>query len=154
MKYTILVLLSMLTACGGGGHDTAEPVVLPDLTQYRRNIDVSNRTEVECPRQATAIFIAGQSNAANSSINPNEETSTSVLQYFGNKCYIAQSPTLGANGPVNNPFHQVMIDYQKRIGGIVIYGVFAVGGQPIHKFDVGGEFHLTFKSEYNSLDQR
>lgn len=157
MRNLILTLVTAVTvaACGGGGSDplTVEQLVV-ETDQFDRVVHTNKLKEVECPQEATAVFIAGQSNAANHSRNAAETTSPYVLQYFNGRCYVGASPVLGGTGIMNNPFHAVMMDYQKRIGGTVVYSVFAVGGQPISKFSTGGVYNESLRNAYSGLNNK
>jgi hypothetical protein len=67
---------------------------------YRRLVEFPNKTEVPCPQQTGktgVLLVTGQSNVANSSEKwvstrfPGEN-----LNYFGGRCYVSESPLLGA----------------------------------------------------------
>ena len=150
-----LISIVTMTACGGGGDEPpqAEPALVVETDQFDRVVHTNTLKEVTCPLEATAIFIAGQSNAANHAKNAAETTSPHVLQYFNGRCYIARSPILGATGIMNNAFHAVMVDYQKRIGGTVVYSVFGVAGQPISRFSAGGIYNESLQRAYSSLNR-
>ena len=70
------------------------------------------------------------------------------------KCYVAKSPVLGGTGTLNNPFQAAMIDYQKRVGGVIIYSVFAVAGQPIAKFSPSGVYFEPLSKAYFELNNQ
>lgn len=158
MRNPLLALISIvaITACGGGGDERpqVEPPLVVETDQFDRVVRTNALKEVACPLEATAIFIAGQSNAANHAKNAAETTSPAVLQYFNERCYVAQSPILGGTGIMSNPFHAVMIDYQKRIGGTVVYSVFAVAGQPISRFSTSGVYNESLQRAYSSLNSK
>jgi hypothetical protein len=90
--YEYLWTLAKTVTSGGIGH----------YDDYGRLVHFSSKTTVECPlqdhRTGVLLFI-GQSNSAN---HGEEMVKTvypqKVVNYFDGKCYVAQSPLLGASG--------------------------------------------------------
>jgi hypothetical protein len=104
---------SIVTGCGGGTNFIQSDPLVVESDLFGRVITTNKLSIISCPRSATAVFVAGQSNAANHSQNSLETISENVLQFSEGKCYVAKSPVLDGTGTLNNPFQAAMIDYQK-----------------------------------------
>ena len=159
MKKITLITGLFLVGCGEGGgtEQPIEPLKI-GLDSFFRVEQKNHAFSIPCPTDAVALFIAGQSNAANHSVNTNETPSTNVIQYHKGKCYVAASPLFGGSTDSStathfNPFHQVAVDYSNRIGKPVILAVFSIGGRSITKFAPGGEYHEQFKTEYQEFNK-
>jgi hypothetical protein len=69
---------------------------------YGRLVDFTSKTTIECPAQndrTGVLLFIGQSNSANHGANMVKTIyPQKVANYFEGKCYVAQSPLLGASG--------------------------------------------------------
>src|SRR5205085_1241499 len=68
---------------------------------YERLIAFPGKQELQCPTQTptTAVFLVlGQSNSANHEAQRFRSVDNRVQNFFGGKCYRAESPLLGASG--------------------------------------------------------
>jgi hypothetical protein len=141
---------------------TAERIVtsggIGRYDNYGRLIDFLWKTETPCPlpdsRTGVLLFI-GQSNSANHAESmvktkyPNQ-----VFNYFSGKCYVAQSPLLGASGQ-NGEYATLVGDglIEKNVYDNVLIISSGIGGTAITRWAEGGDLNKMLLSVISDLDK-
>lgn len=121
-------------------------VIAAEFDSFGRLISINGKAEVACPIQnksTAVILVMGQSLAANSS---SEKFITkypqSVINYFSGRCYVANSPLLGAtgeNGEFITPLADLLIASKKYKTVVIISS--AMGGSAIHLWQEKGDLN-------------
>lgn len=118
---------------------------------YGRLVGFSFKTPVLCPSQGSrtgVLLFIGQSNSANHSqhmvrtIYPEK-----VFNYFSGKCYIAQSPHLGASGQ-NGEYATLVADKlikNNTFDNIIIISS-GIGGSSVSQWAEGGDLNKMLRS--------
>jgi hypothetical protein len=113
-----------------------------------RLLRYAGKTEVQCPKQTprtAVLFIAGQSNAANSAAQRHATRYPDrVLNFLGGRCYVAASPLLGSSGFAGE-YWTVMADELIDAGAFdrVILAPVAVGASNIGQWAKGGALNTS-----------
>ena len=113
-----------------------------------RLVRYTGKTEVPCPKQTprtAVLFIAGQSNAANSGAQRyTTRHPDRVLNFMNGRCYVAASPLLGSNGFAGE-YWTLMGDQLIDMGAFerVILAPVAVGGSNIGQWAKGGALNTS-----------
>jgi len=133
MKYTFVFVIFILGIFLSGCEEDKEPEI--------GNLSVELRTETECPINKNKIVIVGfgQSNAANSGETlyyPEKK----VLNFFNNKCYLAEDPLLGNGGTSGSVWSRLGDLLLSKYDNVII-NAFGVGGSSINSWIPGGTNH-------------
>jgi carbohydrate esterase-like sialic acid-specific acetylesterase len=126
-----------------------EPESLPlAVDSAGRLLRYAGKTEVACPKQTSrtaVLFIAGQSNAANSAAQRHTTRYPDrVLNFMSGRCYVASSPLLGATGFAGESWTLLadqLIDAQAF--DRVILAPVAVGASNIGQWAQGGALNTS-----------
>lgn len=122
------------------------PSVVTKFDRFGRLVFSSNKKEVDCPRQTKdmAVILAfGQSNSANNSPSKiRTQPSIQVLNYFDGKCYVADSPLLGATGDGGEFITRLADNLIKdKVYQSVIIVSTGVAGTPISRWQEDGDLN-------------
>lgn len=124
--------------------------------QYRRLVEFPNKTEVPCPQQTGktgVLLVTGQSNAANSS---EKRFSTRFpgqnLNYFGGRCYVSESPLLGATNDYGE-WITLLGDHliEKGVYENVVLIASAIGSSSVTRWAEGGDLNRMLISTVREL---
>ncbi len=112
---------------------------------FHRLIKYPNKTEVACPKQTErtkVLLISGQSNSANhGGQRYASQYGDQVINYFDGKCYIAQSPLLGATGLEGDSWTLLgNLLIQKGAADRVIIAPTGIAGSAISQWEVGSPY--------------
>jgi hypothetical protein len=118
------------------------------LDSAGRLLKYAGKIEVPCPKQTprtAVLFIAGQSNAANSGAQRHETRYPDrVLNFMGGRCYVAHSPLLGSTGFAGESW-TLMADQLIEAGAFdrVILAPVAVGASNVGQWAKGGALNTS-----------
>lgn len=116
--------------------------------------EISKKTLVDCPSDATVLLGLGQSNAANRS-GPGEEPLPpvpGVFNFFAGKCYVAEGPMLGAEGGGNSiwlPVAQKMV--AAGLATSIIIATPALGSTSVGDWAPKGRAHFRLRNMLKSM---
>lgn len=118
----------------------------PDqFDRFGRLVAFPNKQEVQCPAQTpqtAVLFVFGQSNSANHLGQRYRAIDDRVLNFFNGKCYLAESPLLGASGEMGEVWtllgNKLVETGQFQRVIIVSSGI---GGTPISRWAIGGDLN-------------
>jgi hypothetical protein len=126
---------------------------------FGRLIYSSNHKEISCPirnEKLGVIVSFGQSNSANYAerlYKPNELKN--VINYFDGRCYIAQSPLLGADGAKGEWISLTANNLvEKGIYNKVIIVSSGIGGTSIKRWAKGNDLNKMFIEVISSLSKK
>lgn len=113
--------------------------------EFERLTSYPGKAQIECPMQTehTAVLLAfGQSNSANYGGQRYRAIDSRVVNFFNGKCYVAESPLLGAGGSLGESWTLLgnkLIDaglYQQ-----VVLIPAGIGGSGIRRWAAGGDLN-------------
>lgn len=110
------------------------------------NVDVSKKSEVNCPKVDDAYVMVGfgQSNSANSA-GHRFETNKDIVNFYNGKCYVAIDPLIGATGRGGSvwiPLSEALNINDKTI----VLSTFGVGGTKVSDW-LNDEYLMPFYKE-------
>ena len=131
-------------------HNTIQGDVIHRLIRY------PNKQQVTCPQQTErtwVLFIGGQSNSAN---HAGQRYATQhgdqVLNYFDGKCYLAQSPLLGATGLEGESWTLLgNLAIEQGLADRVIISTNGVGGSSVQQWSENPKFYKGLHKALGSL---
>lgn len=113
---------------------------------YGRLTAYPNKIEVPCPTQTArtaVVLVAGQSNAANyGNTAARSAHGGAVVNFFGGRCFIAQSPLLGASGEWGDAWTSLgnKLVESGAFDAVVIVPA-AIGGTAAQQWTQEGRYH-------------
>jgi Carbohydrate esterase, sialic acid-specific acetylesterase len=163
VKYIARLMLATLL-CGGfyaaGAYSQKNNVwPLPQLAHAKKQLADSpiqtdavgrllrylSKAEIPCPAQdekTAVLLVIGQSNAANHQGQRYRGLDSRVVNFAGSKCYLAESPLLGATGEYGEPWTLLA---NKLVAAELYHQVVlipaGVRGTPIHRWAAGGDLN-------------
>jgi hypothetical protein len=103
------------------------------------------KVEIHCPMQdekTAVLLVIGQSNAANHQGQRYRGVDSRVVNFAEGKCYLAESPLLGAEGEYGEPWTLVANKLvMARLYNQVVLIPAGVGSTPIHRWAAGGDLN-------------
>ena len=135
---------------------TNDPNALVQGDALNRLIKYPNKQEVACPAQTDqtmVLFIAGQSNSAN---HGGQRFASAygdrVLNYSDGKCYIAQSPLLGASGLEGESWTRLgNLLIENNLADRVIISSNGIGGSEIAQWRSGTPYYQMLRANLKQL---
>jgi hypothetical protein len=112
---------------------------------FGRLLRYTGKVEIPCPPQddkTAVLLVIGQSNAANHQGQRYRGLDGRVVNFAGRKCYLAESPLLGAEGEYGEPW--TLLGNKLVEAGIysqVVLIPAGVGNTPIHRWAAGGDLN-------------
>jgi hypothetical protein len=143
---TLWTLAKTVTSGGFGRYD-----------EYGRLVNFSFKTEIACNQQDSrtgVLLFIGQSNSANHGRNMvATQYPEKVSNYFSGKCYVAQSPLLGASGQ-NGEYATLIADKLIQSGTYdkVIIISSGIGGSLITRWAEDGDLNTMLLSVIDGFD--
>lgn len=124
-----------------------------------RLVRYPGKQAVPCPAQTErtwVLFISGQSNSANHAGQRHaSQHGDQVLNYFDGKCYLAQSPLLGATGLEGESWTLLgNLAIEQGLADRIIISTNGVGGSSIQQWHEKPEFYQGFHKALDSLQSR
>lgn len=132
------------------------PATAAEFDSFGRLTSINGKVEVACPIQnksTAVILVMGQSLSTNES---SEKFSTkypqSAINYFNGKCYVSNSPLLGAtgeNGEFITPLADLLIE-SKKYKTIIIIST-GIGGTAINRWQAKGDLNTMVSKTLDQL---
>lgn len=124
--------------------------------EFRRNTDLTNKTQLSCPSQnkrTGIILVIGQSNSANyGELYTTIANQSAVFNYWNGACYDALPPLLGASG--NGGSFAPLLASKLISDGVydkVVIVSSGIGGTNVARWGAGGDLHAMLRGVLRNL---